>query len=362
MSPPGPSWPIRRVGVVAGHTREVRRRGAIECLVAACLFGAAAPAASVLAADVPALVLAGLLYLGAGVAVVPAAIRLPFDRPALRAGARPLATAVVVGGGLGPVLLVAGLARVDASTASILLNLELVATVVLAGAFFGEHLGARVIAGAALVTAGGVLLVWDPDAAGLQAGGLLIAGACLCWGVDNCVTATIDRIAPEHVVLAKGAIAGSVNLALGLLVTGFAGSAGQVLAALGVGAAGYGASIVLWVRGARSLGAARGQVIFAAAPFIGAAIAWIVLDEPVEAVQLVAIVLAGAGVLVSLRSEHEHVHHHEALEHDHEHVHDEHHGHDHDGDVPEHHRHPHRHAPMVHAHPHVPDLHHRHPH
>ena len=64
--------------------------------------------------------------------------------------------------------------------------------------------------------------------------------------------------------------------------------AGDVIAALVIGAAGYGLSITLWVRGAREIGAARGQVIFATAPFIGAAIAWTVLGDTVGGLQIVA--------------------------------------------------------------------------
>lgn len=342
------------------------RAATLRCLLAAALFGASAPAASVLARDMAALTLAGLLYLGAAVAVAPAVARRPPAPGAIRAGWRPVTVAVVAGGALGPALLVAGLARIDAATASILLNLELAATVALAATFFREHLGRRVIAGAGLVTVAGALLVWEPGAA-IDVGALLIVGACACWGLDNCVTARIEQLSPEAVVLAKGTVAGSVNLLLGVTVaSGGAASVGgwQVLGALAVGAAGYGASITLWVKGARDLGAARGQVIFATAPFIGAGIAWVALGDPVTAAQIAAIALAGLGVGLSLDSAHEHPHQHDPIEHEHEHVHpDAHHVHAHaDGFTG---RHSHRHAhdlPLVHTHPHVPDLHHRHAH
>lgn len=48
------------------QTRRMARVGMWRCLLAAVLFWASAPAASTLAGEVPALVLAGLLYLGAG--------------------------------------------------------------------------------------------------------------------------------------------------------------------------------------------------------------------------------------------------------------------------------------------------------
>lgn len=340
------------------------RTGAVRCLAAAVLFGASAPAASVLALDMPAPVLAGLLYLGAAVAVAPAVARNRPTAAGLRADGRRMTVAVVAGGAIGPVLLVAGLARIEAASASILLNLELLATVALAATLFREHLGRRVIAGAGLVGMAGALLVGEPGAQ-LSMGALFIAGACACWGLDNCVTARIDHLAPEHVVAAKGFVAGSLSLALGLAlgsdVTAIA--PGQVVAALAIGAAGYGLSITLWVKGARNLGAARAQVIFATAPFVGAVVAWTVLGEPVTAVQLFAMALAGLGIAMSLDSGHTHRHRHPRVSHDHEHAHDDrHHAHTHHDGYRGRHAHQHEHGELVHTHPHLPDLHHRHSH
>jgi len=270
--------------------------------------------------------------------------------------------AVTAGGAVGPVLLVAGLVRIDAASASILLNTELAATVVLAALLFHEHIGARLAAAAALITAAGGMLAWEPGAT-FNTGALFVIAACACWGLDNGVTARIEHLAPEHVVALKGLIAGGANLAIGLLLTGIGAntSAFDVVAALAIGAAGYGLSITLWVKGARDLGAARGQVIFATAPFIGAAIAWTALGEETTTIQVLAVALTAAGVTLSLRSDHEHAHHHRVLGHDHEHTHDDdHHEHDHSIAVVGRHAHPHQHGELDHAHPHVPDLHHRH--
>lgn len=340
----------------------MHRNGVLRCLAAAVLFGASAPAASVLAGEMNPLVLAGLLYLGAGIAVLPRNLAHPPDRAAISRDWRPAAVAVIAGGAIGPALLVAGLARTSAASASILLNLELAATVALAATVFREYLGRRLLGGAALVTTAGVLLAWQPGAT-VDTGALLIAAACLAWGVDNGVTARIDQLAPEHVVLLKGFVAGSANLILGLVTAGGSSSLGgrDVVAALAIGAAGYGASIVLWVKGARDLGAARGQVIFATAPFIGACVAWTALDETVTTAQLLAVVIAAVGVAVSIESAHDHAHTHDPVEHEHEHRHDDgHHDHHHEPSGTATHTHRHRHQPVTHVHPHVPDLHHRH--
>lgn len=342
----------------------MKRVGVVRCLLAAVLFGATAPFAGRLAGSIPVFTLAGLLYVGAALAALPRTIRRPPTRRALRAEWRPAAVAVIAGGAVGPVLLVAGLARTNTATASILLNTELAATVVFAAVLFREHLGARLLWSAGLITFAGAMLTWQPGAS-LDLGALLIVAACASWGIDNGVTAGIEQLAPEHVVTLKGTIAGGTNLALGLLIFGWGTTTttDEVIAALAIGAAGYGLSITLWVKGARDLGAARGQVIFATAPFIGAAIAWTLFGEDATASQVAAAVIAGVGVGVSLRSAHDHRHHHHTVVHDHEHVHgDHHHDHDHDGGFTGRHSHEHRHAVLVHAHPHLPDLHHRHDH
>lgn len=307
------------------------------------------------------LVLAGLLYLGAAVAVAPWWIARRPGLGAVRRDWRPLALAIVAGGAVGPALLAAGLVDTPAATASLLLNLELAATVLLAATMFREHLGRNMIAAAALVTVAGVLLVWQPGAS-ITPGTLFIVGACVCWGLDNSVTSRIDQLSPQHVVFLKGAVAGTVNLALGLAITG-AGNidAWSVAGALVVGAFGYGASITLWVRGAQQLGAARAQVVFATAPFLGAVLAWVVLSEALEPVQLIAMAIAATGVAVSLRSTHLHRHHHHPTVHTHEHTHDDaHHDHSHTNGPHVRHSHTHEHPEAAHAHPHVPDLHHRH--
>ena len=101
------------------------------------------------------------------------------------------------------------------------------------------------IVAAGLVTTAGVLFVWDRAATmGLHA--LLIVGACACWGLDNSVTSRIDQVSPQHVTFLKGIVAGTVNLLLGVAVTGLGTVGGwSVIGTLVIGALGYGASITL---------------------------------------------------------------------------------------------------------------------
>jgi drug/metabolite transporter (DMT)-like permease len=339
----------------------VSKAGIARCGVAAVLFGISAPAASRLAGDLNAFLLAGLLYLGAALAVLPVAGRARPTRRTVRAELPRLVPAVVLGGAVGPVLLAAGLARAPAPTASLLLNLELVFTTILAGWVFREHIGAAVAGGTALVFLGTATLGWSGSPQ-LRWGVVFVAGACLCWAVDNCVTAVLTGLTASQITLVKGLTAGSVNTGIGLLA-GSSPDSTDVLAALVIGAFGYGVSITLWVAGARELGAARGQLVFATAPFVGAVVAWTVWDDAVELRQLVAFAFAGAGVAMVLRSSHEHRHVHAATSHGHDHTDDEHHRHRHDPGVGSNrHRHVHDHEAVTHHHRHVPDVHHRHGH
>lgn len=337
-------------------------RGLLRCSVAALFFGVSAPAASRLADDLGAFGLAGLLYVGAALVTAPSMWRTPPTRASVRRGARRLAVAVVLGGAVGPVLLAAGLRRTSAGSASLLLNLELVFTTLVAGLLLREHIGRRVAVGTALVAVAGALLALDSADITVRWGAVFIAGACLAWAFDNTATAALDELAPAHITFVKGLLAGGTNLIIGMSL-GESFTAATVGWALAIGAVGYGASITLWVAGARDLGAARGQLVFATAPFIGALVAWTAFGDDAGGWQIVAAVVALGGVALVNNSGHDHSHHHHPTEHEHEHDHaDGHHHHQHDDGFTGHHTHRHRHDDVVHSHSHLPDVHHRHGH
>jgi len=340
------------------------RSATLDCLLAAALFGAGTPAAKALLGPVGPLELAGLLYLGAALATLPWAVR---ERALVRRADRRnwalLAAALLFGGGLGPVLLLWGLAQAPAASVALWLNLESVATALLGWALFREHVHGRTWAAVALVVGASVVLAAPERFAGGTAA-VLVGLACLCWGLDNCVTALIDRFTPAQTTFAKGVAAGSVNLLLGVTLGGGWPPTGAVAGALAVGALSYGLSLVLYITGAQQLGALRSQLLFATAPFWGVGFSWTLLGEPVGAAQLAAGGLAAAGLWLMHTERHAHEHAHGAQTHTHLHRHDDgHHTHPHPGrPVWLWHSHEHTHEPLAHAHPHRPDLHHRHEH
>nr|WP_321985007.1 EamA family transporter [uncultured Lichenicoccus sp.] len=343
-------------------------------LLSAVLFGASTPMAKLLLGSIDPQMTAGLLYLGAGIGVggirlARDALYLPVAEAPLRRSDLPWLGLVILTGGVGaPLLLMSGLARTDASSASLLLNLEGLATMAIAWTLFRENVDRRLLLGAFAILAGAALLSWR-GTAHLDLGSALIAGACLCWGIDNNLTRKLSAADPVQLAMLKGLVAGAVN-------SGLAWARGShlpgpellPLAAL-VGVLGYGVSLALYVLALRHLGAARTGAYFSLAPFVGAVLAVLVLHEPVSIILVMAGVLMGLGLWLHLSERHEHDHLHDAMEHEHRHLHDEHHRHDHPPGVAppepedsEPHTHRHVHARMMHRHPHFPDLHHRHDH
>jgi drug/metabolite transporter (DMT)-like permease len=339
-------------------------------LAAAMLFGASTPAAKLLAGNVPAFLLAGLLYAGSGIGlslwILWRATAAAPPVPAIaRADVPWLAGAIVSGGVAGPVLLMVGLSTATASTASLLLNLEGVFTALIAWFVFGENFDRRIALGMVLIVAAGALASIEPGSVGgMSFGALFVAAACVAWAIDNNLTRRVSAGDPVTIAAIKGVAAGAVNIAIALVLGSEWPPPSQVVAAGLVGLFGYGVSLSLFVVALRQLGAARTGAYFSTAPFAGVMLALAALGESPGALFWLALPLAAAGVWLHVSERHAHEHLHEPLEHAHSHTHDEHHRHAHDFDWEgsEPHSHAHRHERMLHSHPHYPDIHHRHNH
>jgi drug/metabolite transporter (DMT)-like permease len=348
----------------------------VPIVLSAVAFGLSIPLSKLLLKDIPPVSMAGLLYVGAfsGLSLYAVARRVfargrradtrrRFDP--LRAGDLPwLAGAIVFGGVVGPVCLMEGLRKTSGSSASLLLNLEGLATALLAVLLFREPAGRRTWTALAAMTAAGVLTSWDPVSGRIEVlGPLLVFAAMMCWGLDNNLTRNISDKDPVLVARIKGFVAGAFSL-------GLAAAAGErvpigfpAALALVVGAVCYGFSLVLFIESLKRLGAFRTAAFFGLAPFVGAAIALPVLGEPVHWTLGPAAALMTFGVFLIAGEKHAHAHTHRPLTHSHSHIHRElHHNHSHPESPEEPHGHEHDHPDMEHVHGHWPDGHHRHRH
>jgi drug/metabolite transporter (DMT)-like permease len=217
-------------------------------LLSGFLFGVAIPFSKILLAGFNSFQLAGLLYLGAAIAMTPYIFKKNSNLKLLFQQANRMKTVGIVffGGFAGPLLLLAGLKTANAASVSIWLNMELVATAILGMIIFNDLLDKSTWIGIGLTVLAGIVTSLGEGSSGLISG-LLITVACFCWGVDNHLAALTDGASPQAVTFLKGIIAGSVNLMIGCFITGQTMILGNVVPALLVGVFAYGISIVLYV-------------------------------------------------------------------------------------------------------------------
>jgi drug/metabolite transporter (DMT)-like permease len=350
---------------------EGSRKAVAVALGAALLFGVSTPAASVLARTLSPLWLSGALYLGVAFVLVFARAE---RRPLARRDFPWLLASALVGGVVAPVCLVTGLRTTDAASASLLLAVETPATALIAWLVVREHAARRTVIGMAAIALGAAILAWR-GSPGASLGSLAIAGAALCWGIDNNLQ---QRIASSNAIAIaglKGLVAGCVSCMLALALHEPIPAPAPFTFGIIVGLVGYGCSLIGFLRALRTLGTARAAAYLATAPFAGA-VAGLALGGTTDFPRLaIAGALMACGVYLHATERHEHAHEHPAVEHTHWHAHDEHHAHAHahdeirahgqaDGGVPSNVAHEHRHAHpnLVHVHAHTPDAEHRHDH
>lgn len=360
-------------------------KGVVYALLAALLFGITTPLAKGLLVGISPVLLAGLFYLGSGIGLgiyllttqLAAQItgRQKSSEASLQKSDLPwLAGAIIFGGIIAPAFLMFGLATTKASSASLFLNLEGVFTALIAWFIFRENFDKRIFLGMVAIVLGGIILSGaevNLTSVRTNLGGvLLIVGACLSWAIDNNLTRKVSNANPAQITCLKGLYAGLVNVSLALFFQAESAalpSLSYIMAALFVGFLGYGVSLALFVLALRHLGTARTGAYFALAPFVGAAIAILLLNEPMTWAFLAAACLMAIGLWLHLTENHSHEHVHQQMQHQHKHTHDEHHQHVHAGDDAkntsgEPHTHSHIHERLEHGHAHFPDAHHQHEH
>jgi drug/metabolite transporter (DMT)-like permease len=343
------------------------QRGIGLAFLAALLFGATVPILKPAIAGAGAFASGSLLYLGAAIC---SGLLLMFRRRRTDSGLLRgpvlirLLVVALLGAVCAPALLISGVKRTDAATTSLLLTLETPFTLMLARLFFREYFGRRAIVAAALILCGGLWLTAGPPATGNSAVGIaLVAAAMMAWALDNAVSRTLADLDPVAVVALKGLIGAVVSGAVAVAMRESLPPPQAAAVVFAMGAIGYGVSLQLYLRAQTLVGAGRTASVFAAAPFVGTAVA-LLLGAPWPGwTFLAAGALVVAGVVLHVSEHHRHRHTHESAVHEHMHTHaDGHHTHVHDPLPTGAHSHVHQHDGVTHEHEHGEDIHHRHRH
>lgn len=341
----------------------------LMAILAAALYGISSPVSKLLLVKIPPTLMAALLYLGAGFGMLTVIIyKIINKNERLEAKMTkkefPYIIGMIVLDIAAPIFLMLGLTMTTAGNASLLNNFEIVATSLIALFVFKEAIGRRMWIAISLITLSSIILsVQDFSSLSFSIGSIFVIAACLCWGLENNCTRMLSLKDPLQIVVVKGFGSGIGSLIISLALKEYCSDLLYISVALILGFVAYGLSIYFYIKAQRELGAARTSAYYAAAPFIGVMISWLVFHETITTSFVIALIVMLIGTYFAITEKHRHSHLHLETTHEHKHNHDDgHHNHKHDLDVLGEHSHEHTHEEIDHKHSHTPDLHHRHPH
>ena len=259
--------------------------GIFTAILAAALYALNSPLSKLLLEYVPPTLMAGFLYIGAGlgmgiVALVRRTRRTAAAEEKLTRAELPYTIAMILLDIAAPISLMIGLNYESAANVSLLNNFEIVATALIALMVFKEKISPRLWSGIVFVTASCALLsLEDTTTLRFSFGSLFILLACLCWGIENNCTRKLSSKDPLQIVLLKGIFSGLGSVIIGLCVGERVFSLLAVAVVLCVGFVAYGLSIFFYVYAQRTLGAARISAYYAVAPFIGTLLSLIIFRD-----------------------------------------------------------------------------------
>ena len=262
-----------------------RRKGISFAILAAGLYAINAPFSKILLSFIPSTLLAGLLYLGAGLGMISILLIRRFKKVKsaemnLTKAERPYTIAMILLDIAAPIFLLAGLNFTSAANVSLLNNFEIVATAIIALFIFKEAISAKLWFGILAVTLSCAILSFeDMSSFRFSYGSLLVLLAAVFWGFENNCTRKISSKDPLQIVLLKGIFSGTGSLLIGFFLGERIKTGWSIVLALIVGFVAYGLSIYFYVYAQRLLGAARTSAYYDVAPFISTAFSLLLFRE-----------------------------------------------------------------------------------
>lgn len=274
-------------------------------ILAAALYALNAPLSKLLLEQIPPTMMAGFLYLGAGIGLFFVGIvqkktdkkqnELPLTKAEL-----PYTIGMVALDIAAPILLMLGLTMTSAASASLLNNFEIVATSLIALFVFKEIISKRLWFAIALVTLSSMILsVEDISSFRFSFGSVFVLLACVCWGFENNCTRKLSSKNPLQIVVIKGLFSGLGSLIIAFVVGERTTSTAYILIALFLGFVAYGLSIFFYIYAQRELGAAKTSAYYAVAPFIGVVLSLVLFWEVPSFSFVIALLVMIAGTYLA---------------------------------------------------------------
>lgn len=281
------------------------KKGIVFAILAAALYSINAPFSKILLEFMPPTLMAGFLYVGAGIGITFIALirkmkKYETKELKLTKSELPYTIAMIILDIAAPIFLLFGLNATTAANASLLNNFEIVATAIIALMVFKERISPRLWFGILFITLScGILSFEDVSSLHFSYGSLFVLLSAICWGFENNCTRKISSKDPLQIVLLKGIFSGIGSLIIGLYMGERIASLWSIFAVLWIGFIAYGLSIYFYVYAQRLLGAARTSAYYAVAPFIATILSLIILREVPDIAYYFALALMIIGAWLS---------------------------------------------------------------
>ncbi|MBQ3264350.1 MAG: DMT family transporter [Ruminococcus sp.] len=290
----------------------------LYALAAALFYALNVPCSKLLLEYVSPTMMAAFLYLGAGLGVgLMYLFHLPKEQKTERLNKKdlPYTIGMVLLDIIAPILLMIGVNIGSSSNATLLGNFEIVATTVIALLIFKESVSRRLWIAIAFITLSSIILTFGGEGSfDFSFGSVFVLGATVCWGFENNCTRKISEKSTYQIVTIKGLCSGTGSMIIALVIGERFSQIQYIALALLLGFVAYGLSIFTYIRAQKTLGAAKTSAYYAVAPFIGAFLSFILLNESLTVSYLIAlaVMIVGTGFAVydTLIRKHTHEHTH----------------------------------------------------
>ena len=261
--------------------------GIFLALLAALFYALSTPFSKILLENVEPMMLASILYIGAGIGISLIYIFLPSKKKKeevkLEKSDLPFVISMVVLDIIAPILLMVGLMYSNASTVFLLNNFEIVATSLIALLIFKEKINIKVWIAIFLIILSSALLTFDNLMNfELNIGSIFVILATISWGIENNCTKKISNKSTYQIVIIKGLFSGLGSLIVALISKEKIPQFEFILYGLALGFVAYGLSIFTYIRAQKEIGAAKTSSFYSTTPFIGAILSLLILKEEIN--------------------------------------------------------------------------------
>jgi len=212
----------------------------------------------------------------------------------------------ICGAVIAPSLFFYGLSNSSASDSSILINGEVLFSILLAIVFFNEKLIKREIVAIVFVLVGIVILTTKMQFLSssdsfleLNIWNILIVGSTLFWALDNNISKVLSKtIHIPKIIVLKSLIGGSLLFTLTIIIFGideFDISILHIQYLVFAGSMGFGASLFFFLHSLKRIGTIKTMLLFSTSSIFGMIFAKLFLNENITFYQIIAvgIILAG---------------------------------------------------------------------